>query len=57
MAMSKETFYKILLSRTPEELNEYISAKGTKKLVNAVTFLDDETVQNMQVNNDMTNDI
>jgi len=55
--MKKETFYQILLTRTPEELNEFISKKGTKKLVNAITFLDDETIENMKINNDMVNDI
>ena len=37
--MNKESFYEILCHYTPEELNEYISNKGKKKEVNAVTFI------------------
>lgn len=38
--MEKPDFYKILCSSTPEEINKFISDKGTKKMVNAVTFID-----------------
>ena len=46
--MDKPNFYKILCSSTPEEINEFISSKGKKKMVNAVTFLDDEYIKSEQ---------
>ena len=46
--MDKPDFYKILCSSTPEEINEFISSKGKKKMVNAVTFLDEEYVKSQQ---------
>ena len=46
--MDKPDFYKILCSSTPEEINEFISSKGKKKMVNAITFLDEEYVKCQQ---------
>lgn len=43
--MDKTDFFKILCTYTPEELNEFISSKGKIKMVNAVTFLDNEKSQ------------
>ena len=47
--MDKAQFFDILCTSTPEEVNEFISSKGKKKMVNAITFLDDEYVS--QLNN------
>lgn len=41
--MTKETFYKILIQSTPEEINNFISSKGKKKPVNAITFTNNKT--------------
>lgn len=41
--MERKSFLDILMVSTPEELSEYIATKGSKKMVNAITFLDDET--------------
>lgn len=38
--MTKPDFFHILCTSTPEELNNFISSKGKKKMVNAITFLD-----------------
>lgn len=46
--MDKPDFYKILCTSTPEEINEFISLKGKKKMVNAITFLDDEYIKSEQ---------
>lgn len=46
--MDKPDFYKILCSSTPEEINEFISSKGKKKMVNAITFLDKEYTKSEQ---------
>ena len=37
--MEKTDFYKILCTDTPEEINDFISLRGKKKLVNAITFI------------------
>lgn len=37
--MEKTDFYKILCTSTPEELNQFLSSKGKKKIVNAVVSL------------------
>ena len=50
--MDKSDFYKILCSSTPEEINHFISAKGKIKNVNAITFLDDQTLQDIHSNTD-----
>lgn len=46
--MNKESFYDILCHYTPEELNAYISEKGKKKMVNAITFIknNENTISN-----------
>ena len=46
--MEKPDFYKILCTSTPKEINEFISSKGKKKMVNAITFLDDEYIKSEQ---------
>ena len=38
--MNKKSFFDILSTITPEELNELISSKGKLKMVNAITFVD-----------------
>ena len=38
--MDKKSFYEILCSITPEELNELLTQRGKKKMVNAITFID-----------------
>lgn len=50
--MEKSDFYKILCSSTPEEINNFISSKGKIKNVNAITFLDDQTLQELHSNMD-----
>lgn len=50
--MEKHDFFKILCSSTPEELNELISSKGKKKMVNAVTFLSDNYLNNQKITTD-----
>lgn len=47
--MDKTQFFDILCTSTPEEINEFISSKGKKKMVNAITFLDKEYIN--QLNN------
>ena len=37
--MEKVDFLKILCNSKPEEINEFISSKGKKKMVNGVVFL------------------
>ena len=54
--MDKTDFYKILCSSTPEEINEFISSKGKKKMINAVTFLDEEYVKSHQEITEQTQD-
>ena len=54
--MDKPDFYKILCSSTPEEINEFISSKGKKKMVNAITFLDDEYIKSQQEITEQTQD-
>lgn len=49
--MNKENFYKILCHTTPEELNEFISLRGKKKMVNAITFIDDNETNKEGENN------
>lgn len=49
--MNKSDFYEILCSYTPEKINEFISSKGKIKMINAITFLDDQTLQDMQLHN------
>ena len=44
--MKKGDFYKILCTSTPEEINEFISLKGSKKMVNAVTFIKPKLIDN-----------
>lgn len=51
--MDKSDFYKILCSSTPEEINKFISAKGKIKNVNAITFLDDQTLQDIHNSTDL----
>ena len=46
--MDKKSFYEILKTITPDELNELISSKGKKKMVNGVTFIKDKE----NINND-----
>ena len=50
--MDKSDFYKIICSSTPEEINHFISSKGKIKNVNAITFLDDQTLQDLHSNTD-----
>lgn len=40
--MDKESFYKILISRTPEELNQFLTNKGKRKMVNGIIYLSKE---------------
>ena len=40
--MDKKSFYDILCSTTPEELNELISLKGKRKMVNVFTEIPKE---------------
>lgn len=40
--MDKKSFYDILCSITPEELNELISLKGKRKMVNVFTEIPKE---------------
>ena len=54
--MDKPDFYKILCSSTPEEINEFISSKGKKKMVNAITFLNEEYVKSQQEITEQTQD-
>ena len=42
--MNKETFYNILTEYTPEELNNFISKKGKKKMTNAIGFIKNSSV-------------
>ena len=49
LSMDKTQFFDILCTSTPEEINEFISSKGKKKMVNAITFLDKEYIN--QLNN------
>ena len=44
--MDKESFYKILITRTPEELNKYLSDKGKKKMINSIIYLSKEDKNN-----------
>ena len=37
--MEKTDFYKLLCTNTPAEINDFISLRGKKKLVNAITFI------------------
>ena len=37
--MEKVDFLKILCNSKPEEINEFISSKGKKKMINGVVFL------------------
>ena len=39
--MNRDNFIEILTDSTPEELNEFLLKKGSIKIMNAVTFLDD----------------
>lgn len=41
--MEKEDFYKILCTYTPEMINNFISIKGKRKMVNLITFVDKNT--------------
>ena len=43
--MTKPDFFHILCTSTPEELNKFISSKGKKKMVNAITFIKKEDVK------------
>lgn len=52
--MNKESFYNILCHYTPDELNKYISDKGKKKEVNAITFVKNK--ENNIENNDNIKD-
>ena len=52
--MTKPDFFHILCTSTPEELNEFISLKGKKKMVNAITFIDKET--KLQIEGNDSND-
>lgn len=41
--VNKKSFLDILMTYSPEELNEFIHNKGkSHKMVNAITFLDDD---------------
>ena len=44
--MEKEDFYKILCTYTPEMINCFISAKGKRKMVNLITFVDKDNIDN-----------
>lgn len=44
--MDKESFYKILITRSPEELNKYLSDKGKKKMINGIIYLSKEDHDN-----------
>ena len=44
--MDKESFYKILITRTPEELNKYLSDKWKKKMINGIIYLSKEDEDN-----------
>ena len=44
--IDKESFYKILISRTPEELNKYLTEKGKKKMINGIIYLSKEDEEN-----------
>ena len=44
--MEKEDFYKILCTYTPEMINRFISAKGKRKMVNLITFVNKDTNNN-----------
>ena len=42
--MKKESFLNLLMRDSPEELNNLIQVKGKgPKMINAITFLDDDT--------------
>lgn len=43
--MDKESFLNILTKYTPSELNEFISLNGKKKMVNAITFINNQKDQ------------
>jgi len=47
--VEKPDFYKILCNSTPEEINKFISSKGKRKMVNAITFLDDEYIKEREI--------
>jgi hypothetical protein len=44
--IDREGFLDILMSSSPEEINEYIASKGKTKMVNAITFLDEKNEGN-----------
>jgi len=51
--MEKVDFLKILCNSKPEEINEFISSKGKKKMVNGVIFMssdekDDTLIKEME---------
>ena len=46
--MDKVSFYSILCSYAPEQINNFISANGKRKLVNAITFISDDSLQTDQ---------
>ena len=43
--MDKQSFYEILCNTTPEELNDFLTEKGKKKMVNVITFIDQDTIE------------
>ncbi len=53
--MNKESFYNILCHYTPEEINQYISDKGKRKEVNAITFVKNKE-DNIGNNDDIESD-
>ena len=52
--MDKYDFYEILCKSSPEEINEFISSKGKIKMVNTITFLDDQFLHDTHSNTDLT---
>lgn len=50
--MDKESFLNILTKYTPSELNEFISLNGKKKMVNAITFINNQEEKKKEKEND-----
>lgn len=50
--MDKESFLSILTKYTPSELNEFISLNGKKKMVNAITFINNQEEKKKEKEND-----
>ena len=46
--MKRESFLQLLMRDSPEEINEIIRKQGKgPKMVNAITFLDDDTYKDL----------